>query len=70
MRSIANTAISIYGLGDAHRALLYAGIAVALFAGTARARMWQTGLGELVWFVLVGFVVYALLEIYRYWRAY
>ena len=32
--------------------------------------MWETGLGELAWFVLAGGIVYALLEVYRYWRAY
>jgi hypothetical protein len=62
--------ISIYSLGDAHRALLYAGVVVALFAWASRARMWQTGFGEFVWFLLVGFVVYAFLEAYRRWRAY
>ncbi len=62
--------ISIYSLGDAHRALLYGGIAVALFAWASRTRMWHTGFGEFVWFLLVGFVVYAFLEVYRRWRAY
>ena len=36
----------------------------------ARARMWETGLGELVWFVLVGLVVWALMEVYRHSRSY
>ena len=62
--------ISIYSLGDAHRALLYGGVVVALFAWAARPRMWQTGFGEFVWFLLVGFVVYAMIEVYRRWRAY
>ena len=39
-------------------------------AYAARSRMWQTGLGELAWFVLAGLVAYALLEVYRHWRAY
>ena len=47
-----------------------AALAGGVFVLAARARMWQTGLGELVWFVLVGFVVYALLEVYRHWRSY
>ena len=41
-----------------------------MFAITARERMWQTGTGELVWFVLVGVRVYALLAVFRRWRAY
>ncbi len=32
--------------------------------------MWDTGSGELVWFVLVGCVVYALLEVVRRSRTY
>jgi hypothetical protein len=32
--------------------------------------MWETGLGELIWFALVGFVVYAVLAIVRHARSY
>jgi hypothetical protein len=62
--------ISLHSLGDRHRGMLYGAVALAVFAYAARARMWHTGLGELVWFVLVGLVVYALLEVYRYSRTY
>jgi hypothetical protein len=41
---------------------------VALFAFEARGRMWETGVGELAWFVLVGIVIYALLEVWRSYR--
>src|ERR1700681_4918111 len=54
--------ISLYNLGDRHRALLYGAVALGVFAYAARRRMWETGSGELLWFVLVGCVVYALLE--------
>jgi len=60
----------IYGLGDRHRGLLYGAIAVGLFAWMSRARMWETGFGELAWFVLVLGVVWALMEVYRYSRTY
>jgi hypothetical protein len=50
--------------------MLYGGVALGVFAYAARRRMWETGLGELVWFVLVGVVVYAALEVYRYSRTY
>ena len=53
--------ISLYNLGDRHRALLYGAVALGVFAYAARRRMWETGSGELLWFVLVGCVVYALL---------
>jgi hypothetical protein len=32
--------------------------------------MWETSLGELAWFALVGFVIYSLLDVYRHWRTY
>jgi hypothetical protein len=62
--------ISLHSLGDRHRAMLYGGAALAVFVLAARRRMWETGLGELLWFVLVGLVVYAALEVYRYSRTY
>jgi hypothetical protein len=62
--------VSIHGLGDRHRGLLYGAVAIGLFEWAGRARMWQTGLGELVWFALLGLAAYALLEVYRHWRAY
>jgi hypothetical protein len=62
--------VSIYGLGDRYRGLLYGAIALAFFLWMARARMWQTGIGELLWFVLLGGIVYAVIAIVRRWRAY
>ena len=62
--------ISVHSLGDRHRGMLYGAIALGLFAYVARKRMWETGLGELIWFVLVGLVIYALMEVYRYSRSY
>lgn len=62
--------VAIYGLGDRHRGMLYGAVALGVFALTARARMWQTGIGELAWFVMAGLVVYALLEVYRRSRSY
>jgi hypothetical protein len=62
--------ISIHSLGDRHRALLYGGLALGVFDWVARTRMWQTGLGELAWFVLVLVAAWALLEVYRYSRSY
>jgi hypothetical protein len=62
--------ISIHSLGDRRRALLYFAVALAVFDYAARKRMWETGLGEVIWFVLVALVVYAVLEVYRYSRTY
>ena len=60
----------LMALGDRHRGLLYGGIALGVFCWMARARMWQTGFGELMWFVLVGLAVWALFEVYRHYRSY
>jgi hypothetical protein len=62
--------ISLYSLGTRHRALLYGALAVGVVLLAARVRMWETGLGELVWFVLVALVVYSLVLVYRFWRTY
>jgi hypothetical protein len=62
--------VSLYGLGDRYRALLYGAIALAGFVVMGQKRMWETGLGELVWFVLVGLVVYAVLTVIRQARSY
>ena len=62
--------VALHSLGDRHRGLLYGAVALAVLLWMSRARMWQTGLGELLWFVLVGGIVYALIAIFRRWRAY
>jgi hypothetical protein len=70
LRGYREYRVALHSLGDRHRGLLYGGIAGAVFAYMARVRMWQTGIGELVWFALAGFILYTLLEVYRHWRAY
>jgi hypothetical protein len=70
LRAYREYRVALHGLGDRHRGLLYGGIAGAVFLYAARVRMWQTGIGELVWFALVALIVYSLLEVYRHWRAY
>jgi hypothetical protein len=62
--------IALHGLGHHHRALLYGAAAAGVFAGIARKHMWDTGLGELAWFVLVLGVIYALMEVFRHSRSY
>jgi hypothetical protein len=62
--------VAIYSLGDAHRALFYGGIALGAFLWAGRVRMWQTSLGELLWWVLAGAVVYAAIEVVRRARSY
>jgi hypothetical protein len=70
LRLYRENRVALHSLGDRYRALLYGAIALAAFLVIGQKRMWQTSLGELLWFVLVGLVVYALLAIYRYARSY
>lgn len=62
--------ISVYSLGSRHRAILYGAVGVGALLLAGRAHMWQTGGGELVWFLLAGAVLYSLLVVYRFWRSY
>jgi hypothetical protein len=70
LRIYRENSFRLSALGDRHRGLLYGGIALALFLFMGRTRMWQTGFGELVWFVLVGVTAWAFLEVYRHYRSY
>ena len=70
LRGYREHRVALHSLGDRHRGLLYGGLAGGVFVYAARARMWQTGLGELAWFAVAALVVYTLLEVYRHWRAY
>ncbi|MBA3808107.1 MAG: hypothetical protein H0X28_06915 [Solirubrobacterales bacterium] len=77
--------IALHSLGHHHRALLYGAVAAGAFAWMARKHMWYEikfasgsleqvhrwgGLGEVVWFGLVGGVLWALLEVFRHARSY
>lgn len=62
--------VTIHGLGDRHRALLYTGAGTGLFLWAAKTRMWETSLGELGWWLLLAFAVWAGMEVYRHSRTY
>jgi hypothetical protein len=78
--------IVLFGLGDRHRGLLYGAVALGVFVGIVRKRMWYDalqvrggelvqphrwdGVGELAWFALAALVVYSLLAVYRHSRTY
>jgi hypothetical protein len=55
--------VALYSIGDRRRAILYVSVGVALLTITATARLWRTGGGIVVWFVLVGAAAYAVLAI-------
>jgi hypothetical protein len=62
--------VDLDSLGDRHRALLYGAIAVGFVTAAAQPRMWRTGIGEFVWFAVIGLAAYTLLAVYRYSRTY
>jgi hypothetical protein len=62
--------VALHSLGDRHRGLLYGAIALGLFLWMSYSRMSSTGLGTLLWIVLLAGIVYALFVVVRRWRAY
>lgn len=64
--------LSLYSLGQRHRALLYGGLALGFFTAAAEPRMLhQSTLGEkLLWCVMLGAAVYSLIAVYRFSRTY
>ena len=70
LRLYRENRVALHGLGDRYRALLYGAMALGMVLVVGQKRMWQSGIGELAWFVLAGLVVYALIAIYRYARSY
>jgi hypothetical protein len=70
LRIYRENRVALHALGDRHRALLYGGVGLIVFEIAARPRMWSTGLGELAWFVLAAFALWALLEVFRHSRSY
>ncbi|MGH3025518.1 MAG: hypothetical protein ACRDLR_03645 [Gaiellaceae bacterium] len=60
----------IYGLGTRRRAIAYVALGVGALALTAVDRFWNSGLGTVVWLVLLGGCVYALYAVWRSSREY
>jgi hypothetical protein len=54
---------TLYGLGNRRRAILYASLAVATLTLTATPRLWRTGVGSVVWLVLLGGAIYAVIVV-------
>jgi len=61
---------TLYGLGDRLRALGYGAVAVAVVTIAAEPRMWASSAGKIVWFLILGGVVYTFVYIYRASRIY
>ena len=59
----------IYGLGDRWRFVLYAAIGVLIVTLAASNRLFDSGVGSLAWFALMGGAAYALYLVFRQYRS-
>lgn len=68
MRFYRDNRVTIYGLGDAYRAVLYVCLGAVLVATAALDRL--TGLYVLIWCVVVGAAAVGLYRVWRHYRDY
>jgi hypothetical protein len=64
--------MTLHGLGDRHRAILYGSLALVGFeiAGYSRMLDHSRTIFGVLWFVLLFTALYGLLLVYRHWRSY
>ena len=62
--------VAIFGLGDKHRALLYGALGAVVVALAGRERLLDTGVGTLVFFVLLIGAAGALYAVWQHHRSY
>lgn len=55
--------VTLYGLGDRRRALLYAALTVAAVTLTGTSKLTSTSAGSLAWLLLLGAAVYAVIAV-------
>lgn len=60
----------IFSLGDQWRLALYAAVGVAIVTIAASRRLFDSGPGTLMWFVLVGGASYTLYLVWQRYRSY
>ena len=62
---------TIFGLEERQRGVAYAGAALIAITLVATRRMWEAGgVGALVWLMMIGAGVYALVGVWRAYREY
>jgi hypothetical protein len=54
---------TLYSLGDRRRVILYVAVAVAAVMLTGTSKLWQTSAGGVIWLVLLGAAVYAVIAV-------
>jgi hypothetical protein len=62
---------TIFGLEERQRGVLYAGAALIAITLVATRRLWEAGgVGAIVWLMMLGAGVYALVGVWRAYREY
>ena len=62
---------AIFGLEERQRGVLYAGAALIAITLVATRRMWEAGgIGAIVWLMMIGAGVYAIVGVWRAYREY
>ena len=62
---------TIFGLEERQRGVLYAGAALIAITLVATRRMWEAGgIGAIVWLMMLGAGVYAIVGVWRAYREY
>jgi hypothetical protein len=62
--------VALYSLGDRNRAVLYCSIGGAALAVSGTSKLWATGGGTLLWFVMVGAATFGVFSVYAAARRY
>ena len=60
--------MTLFGLGDRYRGLLYGAIGAAVLMMAARDRLWDSAAGTLLWFAVIAAASYAVVVVFRYSR--
>jgi hypothetical protein len=62
--------MTLYALGDRRRAIVYAAAGVATLTFTASSRLFQSGIGSVVWLLLLAACAFAVFRVFRSAREY
>ncbi len=62
--------MDLYSLGTRRRTILYVAIGAATLAFTAVSRLWGSGVGTVVWLLILGACAYAVYAVFRSTRQY
>ena len=70
MRMYREHRMTLDGLGDTYRGVLYASLAAILFLGASASKWWDSGPLTVLWIVILGAALWGFVATWRHWRAY